>query len=122
MNPFLKTIPVVLFSIMLSCNTNKKAMENEHVSNTNKSATTMENSKNNNSKLTNGIIITGKKEGQCSFLIQLDDNTLLDPINLEKEYMIADLKIAFNFSQLRMMNRCDNANPISIIDIKKRAE
>lgn len=68
-------------------------------------------------------LLLQKKEGDCPYVISVltDDNTksLLDPINLEEAYMKDGEKVWFKYGVLRMMNRCDKASPINILEIKK---
>ncbi len=72
-----------------------------------------------------GIIVTSKVEGDCPITIQVEGKEgsyFLDPINLEDNYKNDGEKIWFKFAGLRRMNRCEKANPISIIEIQKRVE
>ena len=46
----------------------------------------------------------------------------LDPINITEEFKKDGEKIWIKFGGLKMMNRCEKANPISIIEIQKRVE
>lgn len=72
-----------------------------------------------------GIIVSSKKEGECPFTIKVkgDEGAYhLDPINLDESFKKDGQKIWFTYNGLRMMNRCDYANPISIKEIQKRAE
>ena len=70
---------------------------------------------------TSGKIIASSEESACPFTIDLDDENysyLLDPINLEDAFKKDGLMIWVKFSALRMQNRCDNANPVNISEIK----
>lgn len=71
-----------------------------------------------------GTIVASTAEGDCPFTIQMEgeETYFLDPINLEEAYKNNGEKIWFKFSPLRMMNRCDKANPVSITEIQKREE
>lgn len=71
-----------------------------------------------------GTIQGYSTEGNCPFIIEVAAETpyYLDPINLEESFKKEGTQIWFTFAGLRMMNRCVKANPISILDIKKRAE
>jgi hypothetical protein len=71
-----------------------------------------------------GTIKTYATEGNCPFVIEVVGETPIfyDPINLEEVYKVNDQKIWFKFAGLRRMNRCIKANPISILEIQKRAE
>ena len=117
---FFKSISL-LFCVILACSSSKKTSEHNAISKNNTSSNNkMMTTEHKNTNFKNGVIIAGEKNSTCSFLIKLYDNTLLDPINLEENYKINQLKIIFNYTPLRMRNRCDNANPISLTEIKKR--
>ncbi|MFT4662903.1 MAG: hypothetical protein ACI8XB_003196 [Patiriisocius sp.] len=65
--------------------------------------------------------VVGDESSDCKFTIDLDDENytyLLDPINIEDEFKKDGLMIWVKFSALRMQNRCNNANPVNITDIK----
>ena len=73
-----------------------------------------------------GTIVASDAEGDCPFTIRLEDKTgtlLYDPINLDKSFSSFKqdgMKVWFTFAGLRMMNRCEKANPINLIDIQSR--
>lgn len=73
-----------------------------------------------------GTIVASKEEGDCPFVIQLEEEDkqpyFFDPINLDESFKVNGQKIWFTFGPLRMMNRCEKANPVSIIEIQKREE
>lgn len=72
---------------------------------------------------TSGIIIHSSEENDCAYTIHVttDGNELfLDPINLENEYMENGLKVQFQYKTLKMKNRCNKANPISLTNITKK--
>ncbi len=64
--------------------------------------------------------------GACPYLIEVENEGeapyFLDPVNLMEYYQKDGQKIWFKFRGLRMMNRCEKANPISISEIKDRTE
>ena len=72
-----------------------------------------------------GVIVTSRKEGDCPITIHIqgDETYYLDPINIAEMYKVIDgEKVWVKFTGLRMMNRCDKANPVSLTEIKKRME
>ena len=72
-----------------------------------------------------GIIVASDKEGDCPYTIQLMDENFpyyLDPINITEEFKKDGEKIWFKFNGLKMMNRCEKANPVSLTEIMKRVE
>lgn len=71
-----------------------------------------------------GTIMAHSSEGNCPYIIEVvaDPPYYFDPINLDENFKKEGEKIWFTFAGLRMMNRCEKANPVSILDIKKRAE
>jgi len=65
------------------------------------------------------------KNSKCEYIIiDLATKAKFDPINIsEKTYEAFrkdTQKIYYKYRPLRMMNRCPDANPISLIEIKKR--
>ena len=92
--------------LILSCNASKKTNENT--------------SKMIKEGYSSGVIIVQKNSG-CPYVIKLDNGTLYDPINLAHLWRLknADEKVWFTFRRLRRRNRCDQANPIELIDIQK---
>lgn len=71
-----------------------------------------------------GTITTNKSEG-CPFILTVDTySDQLDPINLGdffKSDEVPDL-VWVKFGSLRMPSRCNEARPVSIIEIKVRDE
>ena len=68
-------------------------------------------------------IVASDMEGDCPFTMSVEgDTVLLDPINLEENYMKQGEKIWVKFTRLKMMNRCDKANPVRVEEIQKREE
>jgi hypothetical protein len=70
-------------------------------------------------------VVKHLKESECSYII-IDQATKaqFDPINiLEESYKAMrndGEKVYYKYRPLRRMNRCTEANPIELIDIKKR--
>ncbi len=71
-----------------------------------------------------GTIVASEVENDCPFTIRIADKTgtLLDPINLDPSFHVSGMKVWFSFRPLRMMNRCDKANPVELSDIQTRIE
>ncbi len=63
-----------------------------------------------------GTIVYSEVEGDCPYVIQLvsDPNTMLDPIDLAEDHKVNGQKVWFTYNPLRMKNRCDKANPVSL--------
>ncbi|MEZ4797160.1 MAG: hypothetical protein R2785_08315 [Flavobacteriaceae bacterium] len=65
------------------------------------------------------------KESECTYII-IDGatNAKFDPINISEETYKSlrndGEKVYFKYRPLRRMNRCPEANPIELIEIKKR--
>ncbi|MCB0457122.1 MAG: hypothetical protein R2776_10050 [Flavobacteriaceae bacterium] len=106
---------------MISCSTTKTVNET-----TNKKETTaMDAKKMIENGFERGVIIASTEEKNCPFVIEVagrQDNYYLDPINLDEAFKKGGEKIWFKYNGLRMMNRCEYANPVSITEIQKRAE
>jgi len=112
------TISFLLFAILLfSCNST-----NNSVSNTSKNKAQTDAKNMTEEGFIKGTIVTSKIEGDCPIVIKIEGENgsyYLDPINLEDNFKKEGKKIWFKFGPLRRMNRCEKANPISIIEIQK---
>ncbi len=114
-------ISLLLFSMLIiSCNsTNKTASNNAE------NETQMETKNMIEAGFMMGTIVHSDKEGDCPFTIQIegvDGISFYDPINITEDFKKDGEKIWFKFTGLRMMNRCDKANPIRIEEILLRGE
>lgn len=73
-----------------------------------------------------GTIVYSDIEGDCPYTVKLkrDDGEVyyVDPINLDKTFMIDKEQVWIKYNGLGRMNRCTKANPVSISEIQKRAE
>ncbi|MBP6312733.1 MAG: hypothetical protein KA408_10725 [Flavobacteriales bacterium] len=59
------------------------------------------------------------KEG-CLWTIRIKEvDYFLDPINLDEEFMVNELRVQFDYLQLRMTNRCKEANPVEVLSMVK---
>ena len=71
---------------------------------------------------TPGIIQESPKNEDCLFTIlvsvQNKQPYFLDPINLDEAYKKNDLAVFFKYKALRMMNRCQRANPVEIEEMQ----
>lgn len=62
---------------------------------------------------------TTTKEG-CPWTIRIKEvEYLLDPTNLEKEFMVDGQRVRFDYLPLRMKNRCNDANPVKVLSMVK---
>lgn len=108
-------IPIVSILFLLGCSSTKK-MEY---------TPTPEESKNLQAGFIKGTIKAEPMGGACPYVIEANGESgayYLDPINLTEYYKKDGQKIWFKFRGLRMMNRCEKANPVSIEEIKERSE
>lgn len=121
MNLFIKLGLASMFILSQSCDSTKSAAATE--------TTQIEETKNMEQDLmsqgySKGMLTTNK-DSKCTFVL-VDEKTgvSFDPINLE-DGTFGDFKnvekqmVYYKFSPLRMPNRCPEAQPISIDDIKK---
>jgi len=118
---YLKTSLILVAFVLLSCCISKKTTS-DAMTDTERTAL---NTKMMENGFKMGTIVASKLEGDCPYTIQLvDDNYSyhLDPINLDEGFKKHGEKIWLKFAGLKMMNRCEKANPISIIEIQKREE
>ncbi len=120
------TLSLFLFAAV-ACNSTKSStntsIETSTSTSTTTSETAMENQKMIDAGFKKGIIVASKGEGDCPYTIKMEDAGppyFLDPQNLEDIFKKDGEKIWVKFTGLRMMNRCEKANPVSINEIQKR--
>ncbi|RMA57259.1 hypothetical protein [Ulvibacter antarcticus] len=98
----MRIVSFILFvGLLHSCCTTKEKMTND---------------------FTSGTIVHSTDENDCAYTIKVSntENVLyLDPINLENMYMKDGLKVQFQYKSLKMKNRCNKANPISLTKMTK---
>ena len=117
----LKTSFLLLSIIVMSCCSSTKTTS----STDNTNATEMESQKMLDEGFKKAVIVTSRKEGDCPITIQIlaEEPYFLDPINIAEKYKVIDGdKIWVKYNGLRMMNRCEKANPVSLTEIMKRVE
>lgn len=111
----------VLFAItLISCNSGSKATNGDGP---NEEEIAMIAKKMKEAGFHSGTIVYSDAEGDCAYTIDVDSDDykyLLDPINLDEKYQKDGAKIWFKFAGLKMMNRCEKANPVSIVEIQDR--
>ena len=119
-----KTSILLLALGLFSCNSASKATQDKTTE-----TVSMENEKTmEDGGFLKGVIVASETEGDCPYTIRVIGNDnysetyLLDPINITEEYMKDEEKVWFKFAGLRMMNRCEKASPINIIEMQKREE
>ena len=108
---------LLLFLTIISCNSTNKATET-----TNKTEQQMDSKKMIADGYLAGQISISKEEGDCPITIKVEGKNgayYLDPIDLKEDFQTDGEKVWFKFGPLRRMNRCEKANPISIIEIVK---
>lgn len=127
MTTFIKLSLVSLMTFSLSCDTAKSAATNTEKDTEN---TIVEDSKKMESKnlSTEGYslgTIAYTKDSKCNYII-VDEKSgaKFDPINIDdKKYasLKSDAtKVYYKYRPLRMMNRCDEAQPIELEDMQSR--
>jgi hypothetical protein len=115
-----RTLSVLAIITLFSCNSGSKATNGDGP---NQEEIEMIAKKMKEAGFYSGTIIYSDKEGDCAYTIDVDSEDykyLLDPINLEERYQTDGAKIWFKFAGLKMMNRCEKANPVSIVEIQDR--
>ena len=115
------SILAVVFCTAGACksseNTAQEATEEKEVM-TNGKEVTMGVGTPDNSTL--GIVVYSDKEGDCPYVIKTSDGRMFDPINMDESFHKDGMEVEFTFGALRMANRCEKANPISLIEIKSK--
>ena len=71
---------------------------------------------------TPGVIQESTQKEDCIFTILVSEQNkqpyFLDPINLDEAYKKNGLAVFFKYRPLRMMNRCQKANPVEIQEMQ----
>ena len=123
MNILLKITASVFLSFALSCDSAKSAAETSATADTNNKAMQEQLISEGYSPGTVKLL----KNSECTYII-VDEktNVQFDPINMDDakfaDFKSEGAKIFYKYQPLRRMNRCTEAQPISIIDIKKRED
>lgn len=115
----LKISFILVILMATSCCTSGKTTKNETKTG---SSELMSNSKKMIADgFTLGTIVASTKEGDCPYVIssEIDGNKVMyDPINLDEMYKKDGMKVWYKYNGLRMMNRCEKANPVSLEDMQ----
>jgi hypothetical protein len=109
------TALLCLFVLTSCCSAKKNKTETTVVENNTEAKSMMEQG------YLMGEIIASKAENDCPYVIKSDieDGTVMyDPINLDAAFMKGGTKVWYKYNGLRMMNRCEKANPVSLVDMK----
>ena len=113
---------IFTLSIVSCCSTTKTVNETEKGSTTN--IVSMDTQKMMDEGYQKATTVASSLTGDCPITLQIegDNSYLLDPINLEEGYKANGIKLWVKYTPLKMMNRCDKANPVNIVEIQKREE
>ena len=123
MRKFFKIGAGAFLCVLMGCNSTKQVTSKENEMSTKETAKELI----NKGYLEAELIDNSKSKGDmCSTVIKLvntKSSELLDPINIDGKYLeLKNSKIWVKYTSLRMRNRCDEARPVDIVDIKKREE
>lgn len=70
-----------------------------------------------------GIVVYSTQEGDCAYTIKIENEAenprYLDPVNWDENFRRDGAEVWIKYHSLRRMNRCDKANPVEIVEIKK---
>ncbi|MCO4821018.1 MAG: hypothetical protein KC469_03045 [Flavobacteriaceae bacterium] len=124
MKPTLK-LSLLIYLLVISCHTTKNKAESTKSSNTNASVN-MEHDTFIKAGYKLGLV-EFNEEGKCVYTItDQSTNEVYDPVNFmeiaEDDLKNDIVKVYYKFRPLRMMNRCDDLQPIEITEIKKRED
>lgn len=116
-----KTTTLLLISFALSCNTSKTSVASTSTNATETKTMDIDYSKEGYSMGT----LTYHKDSKCTYVITDEKSgTKFDPVNINdkvyENFKVDGSKIYYKFRPLRMMNRCTEAQPIELEDIKKK--
>tara|TARA_R110000850_G_scaffold271031_2_gene404632 strand:+ start:18432 stop:18770 length:339 start_codon:yes stop_codon:yes gene_type:complete len=107
----LKYASLLIAFCVMSCNSNKKVSEDNKISSDQELI---------DEGFKKAVILHSDKEEDCPYVLSIDNESLLfDPVNLESNYKSANIEVWVKYRPLRMPNRCEKANPVEIIEIRK---
>ena len=123
MRKFFKIGATAFWFVLVGCNSTKQVTSNENENSTMETAKELINKGYLEAELVNN---NASKGTGCSTVIKLTsskNNEVLDPINFEGKYEeLKNSKVWVKYTSLRMKNRCDEARPVNVVDMKKREE
>ena len=65
-----------------------------------------------------GRLIDKTKTSGCAFVIQINDSTILEPVNLESKFKEDGVKIAFKYRKSRAMTTCMMGQTVVVSEVK----
>ncbi len=115
----LKPVYIALFVLVVSgCNTIKE----RPIQNPESQITKIKKAELIPEGFTAGVIQENTKKEDCLFTILVTSNSgeplYFDPINLDEAYKKDGIALFFKYRPLRMMNRCQRANPVEIQEMQ----
>lgn len=114
-----KTCLALVTVLVISCNSSSKSAAEGASKDT--EAAAMEAKKMMEAGFKKAVIVGSKAEGDCPYVLKMEDGSyMVDPINLEESMKKDGMKVWVSYNGLRMMNRCEKANPVSIVEIQER--
>ena len=117
------SLGILILSLMACCSSTKTTTGGDTQATTSEAKMAIE--KMEAEGFLKGVIVASDADGDCAFVIKVENKeqtSMYDPINLDNAYMKDGVKVWFKYGGLRMMNRCEKASPISIVEIQKRGE
>ncbi len=122
---FIKGTITALSVLLIACSSTNKATidkaSEETVTNTEK---TMKETAMKEAGFLMAEVVASRVEGDCPFTLKVNASEpyFLDPVNITDEYKKNGEKVWVKYSGLRMMNRCEKATPVNIVEIERRSE
>ena len=69
-----------------------------------------------------GRVINKTKTSGCTFIIQVNDSSVFEPVNLESKFKKDNLKIAFKHKKSRAMTTCMMGQTVVVSEVKALKE
>ena len=69
-----------------------------------------------------GRVIDKTKTSGCTFVIQVNDSSVFEPVNLESRFKKDGLKIAFKYKKSRAMTTCMMGQTVVVSEVKALKE
>tara|TARA_Y100000766_G_scaffold284375_1_gene302707 strand:- start:4707 stop:5099 length:393 start_codon:yes stop_codon:yes gene_type:complete len=124
------TLHIFLVIIVFGCigTKKKKDLSKEKETKTlavNKTNSAYKNTLNKDIKMlgyTIGRVINKTKTSGCTFIIQVNDSSVFEPVNLESKFKKDSLKIAFKHKKSRAMTTCMMGQTVVLSEVKALKE
>jgi len=121
---FNKIVITVLSMIVMACSSANKTAEANSNTDTTSTKEIMKEASMKEAGFVMAEVVESKVEGDCPFTLKINAENpyYLDPIDMTDDFKKHGEKVWVKYAGLRRMNRCEKANPVSIVEIERRTK